>query len=157
MVMSKIMKIFPNTKGYFSPIEQKIVVKEELPQLQEIKTLAHEIAHSLAHDKNNQRIEGLEVAEMRKVKELEAESAAYIFCQHFGLDTSDYSLNYIAGWGAEPTTDLLKASMDNIAKISGKMILEAKEHMNLEMKKDISKTININKKNIIRNDIDLEH
>ena len=116
-------------KGYFSPLEQKIVIKDNLSELQEVKTLAHEIAHSLAHDKNNKRIEDLTETESRSVKELEAEACAYVFCQHFGLDTSDYSLNYIAGWGKEPSVELLKNSMDNISKISSKMIIAAEERV----------------------------
>ncbi len=42
----------------------------------------------------------------------EAESIAYTVCQHFGIDTSEYSFGYIAGWSSGRDMKELKSSLD---------------------------------------------
>lgn len=103
-------------KGYFSPGEQKIVIQENMSESQTVKTAVHELAHSLLHDKENVRIEGIEDAKDKKrsTKEVEAEAVAYTVCNYFGLDTSDYSFGYVAGWSDGKDTKELKASMETI-------------------------------------------
>ena len=39
-------------------------------------------------------------AKDRNTKEVEAESIAFTVCQHFGIDTTEYSFGYIAGWSS---------------------------------------------------------
>lgn len=80
--------------GYFNTVEKKIVVKENMPQAQTIKTLIHEIAHSILHDDAFIDIP-------RDVKEIQAESVAYMVCQNIGIDTADYSFEYVAAWAHE--------------------------------------------------------
>ena len=119
-------------KGYFSPTEQKIVLQKDMSEAQTVKTLIHEISHSLTDDKDNQRIE-IDNPENRTrgTKEVTAESVAYTVCQHFGIDTSDYSFGYIAGWSSGKDMKELKDSMDTIRKTASKLIndieLEFKE------------------------------
>ena len=60
----------------------------------------------------------------------EAESIAYIVCNHFGLDTSEYSFTYIASWCESKDMKALRASMDTIRKTSAEIIgnIEAQMH-----------------------------
>lgn len=114
-----------SAKGYFSPSKQMIVVKEGMPELQTLKTLIHEIAHSLKDDAEHVRVEGMEERKhvSRSSKEVEAEASAYVVCQHFGIgDTADYSFGYIASWAAGREMEELKGCMETIKQVSGKMI-----------------------------------
>ena len=112
-------------KGYFSPMEQKVVVQENMSEAQTVKTLLHECAHALAHDKENQRIEGLaKPTELsRQDIEFTAESVAFaVASQIGGIDTSDYSFGYIAGWSSGREMTELKGCMEDITKIASTMI-----------------------------------
>lgn len=106
-------------KGYFSPIEQRIALQPGMSQVQTIKTLVHEIAHAKLHDPARQEPEE---AKKRREKEVEAESVAYVVCQHLGIDTSDYSFGYVAGWSRGKELEELKASLQIIRKASDEII-----------------------------------
>lgn len=106
-------------KGYFSAEQQRIVLRSGMPQLQTIKTLVHEIAHAKQHDYRGVPVEK---RKDRSQKEVEAESVAYVVCQHFGLDTSDYSFGYVAGWSSGKELNDLKTSLDVIHATAGEMI-----------------------------------
>lgn len=58
----------------------------------------------------------------RHTKEVEAESVAYTVCQRYGLETSDYSFGYIAGWSSNRETKELKGSLETIRKTAAEMI-----------------------------------
>lgn len=105
------------SKGYFSPLENKIVVKEGMEQAQTIKTLIHEVAHSILHCKGGEQ----EQAD-HYTKEVQAESIAYIVSNYLGLDTSEYSFGYVAGWSSGKDVKELKASLDVIQKTASKII-----------------------------------
>ena len=165
-------------KGYFSPVENRIVIQEGMSEIQTIKTAIHEIAHAKLHsidrpepepawkivmisdggtkrdflsgfaseteaneaaeregwrfvDENRfeWRLEVEKdtsaVQEMRKdrhTKEVEAESVAYTVCQRYGIETSDYSFGYIAGWSSDKETKELKGSLETIRKTAAEMI-----------------------------------
>lgn len=106
-------------KGFFSSEEQRIVLRRGMPQLQIIKTLVHEIAHAMLHDKTKIPVEEQKV---RSQKEVEAESVAYVVCQYIGLDTSDYSFGYVAGWSKDKELRELKNSLGIIQATAGEMI-----------------------------------
>ena len=106
-------------KGFFSSEEQRIVLRRGMPQLQIIKTLVHEIAHAMLHDKTKIPVEEQKV---RSQKEVEAESVAYVVCQYIGLDTSDYSFGYVAGWSKDKDLRELKNSLGIIQATAGEMI-----------------------------------
>ena len=79
------------------------------------------------------------VQEMRKdrhTKEVEAESVAYTVCQRYGIETSDYSFGYIAGWSSGKETMELKGSLETIRKTAAEMIdsIDAKLKMLLAEK-----------------------
>lgn len=106
-------------KGFFSPLEQRIALQPGMSQVQTIKTLVHEIAHAKLHDPARQDPEG---PKKRREKEVEAESVAYVVCQHFGIDTSDYSFGYVAGWSRRKELEELKASLQTIRKAANEII-----------------------------------
>lgn len=111
---------FPGAaKGYASFQEQRIVIRPGMSQMQTIKTLVHEIAHAKLHDPAHL---SPEERKQRREKEVEAESVAYVVCQHFGLDTSKYSFGYIAGWSRGRELTELKASLDCIHSTAGEII-----------------------------------
>ena len=118
------MDISSGAKGYFSPSEQMIAIQKDMGESQTVKTAVHETAHSLLHDKDNVRVEGIEAGDKktRSTKEVEAESVAYTVCQHFGIDTSDYSFAYVAGWSSGKEMPELKESMDTIRKTASQLI-----------------------------------
>ena len=102
-------------KGYYSLSNQEIVIKSGMSERQTVKTAIHETAHSILHtDKEHLK----DSATM----EVEAESVAFVVCQHFGLDTSDYSFGYLAGWSSGKELPELKASLQTIQKTSDGLI-----------------------------------
>lgn len=103
-------------KGCFNHLERKMYVNEGMSQVQTLKTLIHETAHALLHARP-------EAADKdRHTKEVEAESIAYVVCQHFGIDTADYSFPYVTSWSSGKELDELKASLDCISKTASGLI-----------------------------------
>ena len=107
-------------KGYYNNMAKEIVIKKDMSQSQTMKTAAHELAHSLCHDRDF--LESLGEKKDRVTMELEAESIANCVCFYFGLDTGDYSYPYIAGWAADRERNVLQESMDLIRTTSGDVI-----------------------------------
>lgn len=124
-------EIASGAKGYFNPTEQKIALQQGMSEAQEIKTLIHEISHSLVDDKYHVRLDGYDDNEKRSrsTKEVTAESVAYSVSQHFNIDTSDYSFGYIAGWSAGKDMKELKESMDLIRRTASKIINDVEQEM----------------------------
>ena len=110
-----------DSKGFFSPTEKRIAVQEGMSESQTLKTMVHETAHSMLHDKEVNK-DTPAPAKDRNTKEVEAESIAYVVCQHFGIDTSDYSLAYVAGWSRGKELAELKASLNVIHATAGEII-----------------------------------
>lgn len=106
-------------KGYYSPSESRIVVQPDLSELQSLKTLIHEISHAILHNDDGEEAEA-----NRHTKEVQAESVAYTVCAALGLDTSEYSFSYVAGWSDGREVKELTASMDVIRR-TAKDIIEA--------------------------------
>ena len=114
-----------DSKGYFHTEEKRIAVQENMSESQTLKTMVHEVAHSMLHNKEINRDDLMEApAKDRNTKEVEAESVAYTVCQHFGIDTSDYSFGYIAGWSSGKDMKELKSSLDTIRKTASELITE---------------------------------
>ena len=105
-------------RGYASFAENRVVVRSGMSQVQTIKTLIHETAHAKLHPPDFLS----ENPKPRQEKEVEAESVAYVVCQHFGIDTSDYSLGYVAGWSRGKELTELKASLNVIHSTAGEII-----------------------------------
>ncbi len=107
-------------KGYFIDLSHPISIKEGMEEVQTVKTGVHEVAHAKLHAKEAEQETGF--AKDRETKEVEAESIAYTVCQHFGIDTSDYSFGYIAGWSSTKEMPELKSSLDTIRRTSSELI-----------------------------------
>lgn len=107
-------------KGYFIDLNHPIAIKEGMIETQTAKTGVHEVAHAKLHAKEVEQETG--IAKDRETKEVEAESIAYTVCQHFGIDTSDYSFGYIAGWSSGKEMPELKSSLDTIRRTSSELI-----------------------------------
>ena len=110
-----------DSKGYFSTAEKRIAVQENMSESQTLKTMVHEVVHSMLHDKEVNQSMDIPVKD-RNTKEVEAESVAFTVCQHFGIDTSDYSFGYIAGWSSGRNMKELKSSLDTIRKTASELI-----------------------------------
>ena len=108
-------------KGYYSPSEKIIVINKGMAEAQIVKTAIHEISHAILHDTDNIDSNYAE-KKSRSTKEVEAESVAYTVCHHFGIDTSDYSFAYIAGWSSGKELKELKSSMELIRKTASEII-----------------------------------
>lgn len=109
-------------KGFFSPVESRIAIQEGMSEIQTVKTAIHEIAHAKLHAVNPDEKTAPEDKKDRHTKEVEAESVAYTVCQRYGIETSDYSFGYIAGWSTGKETKELKSSLDTIRKTAAEMI-----------------------------------
>ena len=135
----RMMNVEGDAKGYYHQTEKYIAIKEDMSNVQTMKTGVHEVSHALLHDREVMDAEG--VLKDQTTKEVEAESIAYIVCNHFGLDTSEYSFTYIASWCESRDMKALKASMDTIRKTSAEVIenIEAQMH-ELEMERPIRDT-----------------
>ena len=107
-----------DARGYYSDTEKIIVIQDGMTERQSVKTLVHEIAHAMLHTKEQLQ----DCKKDRKQKELEAESVAYIVCEHFGFYSEDYSFPYIVGWGGTGFQDILKESMTVIQKTADQII-----------------------------------
>lgn len=125
---------FPGeARGYCSFAEQKIAIREGMSQAQTLKTAVHEITHADLHDPNAQEDAG---KPDRRTAEIEAESAAFVVCAHYGLDTSDYSFPYIAGWSGDKELRQLHASLDRIQKQANDLIDRIDSRLQ-ELRKDV--------------------
>ena len=123
----RMMNVEGEAKGYYHQTEKYIAIKEDMSNVQTMKTGVHEVSHALLHDREVMDAEG--VLKDQTTKEVEAESIAYIVCNHFGLDTSEYSFTYIASWCESRDMKALKASMDTIRKTSAEIIGNIEEQM----------------------------
>ena len=113
-------KIEGDARGFYSNTDKEIVIREGMSEAQTMKTAVHEVTHAKLHDRDVMK----ELGEKkdRMTGEVEAESVAYTVCQYFGLDTSDYSFPYIAGWSSSQNMRELRASMDTIRRTAGEFI-----------------------------------
>lgn len=124
-----------DAKGYFHTTDHRIAIQEGMSQSQTVKTAIHEVAHAKLHDRErNQDIVAV-LDKDRNTKEVEAESVAYTVCQHFGIDTSDYSFGYIAGWSSDRDMKELKSSLDTIRKTASELITGIEDRL-AELQKD---------------------
>ena len=132
--------------GYYHTTEKRIAVKNDLSEMQTIKTTIHEIAHAKLHalpeKGENEVIE--DDRPDNRTREVQAESVAYTVCRHFGIDTSDYSFGYVAGWSSGKETAELKASLEVIRSAADEMITDVSEKLN-ELERENSLDMNIGK------------
>lgn len=123
--------------GYYHQTEKRIAIAEGMSEIQNVKTLLHEIAHAKLHDIDMDVPEEQQKNQPdRYTKEVQAESIAYVICQHYGMDTSEYSFAYIAGWSTDREVPELKASLDTIRSTAREMITGIDQQLSVIRKKE---------------------
>ena len=133
-------KIESGAKGYYSQTDKRIAINEGMSELQNLKTLIHEIAHAKLHDIDlNAPAEEQADRPDRRTREVQAESIAYAVCQHYGLDTSDYSFSYVAQWSSGRELAELKASLETIRSTASELIKDIDKNF-AELTKDKEQT-----------------
>lgn len=118
-------QIDSGAKGFYHLEENRIVVQEGMSEAQTVKTLLHEASHQALHSK--EAMDSAGEKKSKNQKETEAESVAYVVCQHYGIDTSDYSFPYVATWSADKEVPELKASLDTIRRTASEFIVKIDE------------------------------
>ena len=116
--------------GYYHLEDKRIAINEGMSELQTLKTAIHEIAHAKLHDIDlNAPKDEQQPHVDRRTREVEAESVAYTVCQHYGLDTSDYSFGYVAGWSSGRELSELKSSLETIRSEAAEIINSIDENL----------------------------
>ena len=115
-------KIEGGAHGYYHLEDKRIAIDEGMSELQTLKTAIHEIAHAKLHDIDLNAPKDEQPRVDRRTREVEAESVAYTVCQHYGLDTSDYSFGYVAGWSSGRELAELKGSLETIRSTAAEII-----------------------------------
>ena len=116
-------QIAGGSHGYYHLEDKRIAIQEGMSELQTLKTAIHEIAHAKLHDIDLNAPENEQQPRVdRRTREVEAESVAYTVCQHYGLDTSDYSFGYVAGWSSGRELSELKSSLETIRSAAAEII-----------------------------------
>ena len=124
-------EITGGAKGYFHIAENRIAIQENMSEIQTVKTMTHEIVHATLHaGKDKEKFDA-------RTQEVQAESVAYTVCQHYSIETQDYSFGYIAGWSTGRETAELKASLETIRSASSDLIGKIDEHL-LDLQKEKS-------------------
>ena len=118
-------QIDSGAKGFYHLEENRIVVQEGMSEAQTVKTLLHEASHQALHSK--EAMDSAGEKKSKNQKETEAESVAYVVCQHYGIDTSDYSFPYVATWSVDKEVPELKASLDTIRRTASELIVKIDE------------------------------
>lgn len=123
-------------KGYCNYAEEKIAIKSGMSEQAIIKTAIHEITHAIAHTPQQDE-NGKEILKDRQTEEIEAESTAFVVCEHFGIDTSDYSFPYLAAWSGSKELTVLQNSLDAIQANASNLIKEIESNLSsLQKSKD---------------------
>ena len=116
--------------GYYHLTEKRIAIQEGMSELQTVKTAIHEIAHSKLHAIDPEATPAEQAARPdSRTREVQAESVAYAVCQHYGLDTSDYSFGYVAGWSSGKDLKELRASLETIRATAHELITAIDGHL----------------------------
>jgi len=121
-----------DANGYYDLEDKYIAINPTLSDTQCFKTLVHELAHAKLHADKSKQVTSSE-------REVQAESVAYIVCQKYGIDTSDYSFGYIAGWSKDKDIKELKSSLDTIGKCASEMISDIDKALGINEKETIQK------------------
>ena len=129
--------------GYYHLTEKRIAIQENMSELQTLKTAIHEIAHAKLHaiDPDAPVTEQADRPDSR-TREVQAESVAYAVCQHYGLDTSDYSFGYVAGWSSGKDLKELRASLETIRATAHELITAIDGHLaELQQQRQAQQTV----------------
>lgn len=126
--------ILGGAKGYYHLEDRRIAIQENMSEIQTIKTAIHEVAHAKLHALDPDGKRNPEKMKDSRTREVEAESVAYTVCQHYGVETSDYSFGYVAGWSSGKETKELKGSLETIRSTAAEMIESLDEKLKVLLK-----------------------
>lgn len=129
------------SKGYYHLKEDRIAIKSGMSEVQNIKTLCHELCHSRLDRLDLKDDAGLKAD--RHGREIRAESCAFVIADHFGIDTSDYSFAYVTSWATGRDFKELREQMDNIRKVASEIITETEAILGKEMEQTKDATISV--------------
>ena len=132
-------KIEGGAHGYYHLEDKRIAIDEGMSELHTLKTANHDIAHAKLHDIDLNAPKDEQPRVDRRTREVEAESVAYTVCQHYGLDTSDYSFGYVAGWSSGRELSELKSSLETIRSAAAEIINSIDGHI-AELQKEQAQT-----------------
>lgn len=124
--------------GYYHLADKRIAIQKDMSELQTLKTAIHEIAHAKLHDNDLNTTQDTQKQIDRRTREVQAESVAYTVCQHYNLDTSDYSFGYVAGWSSGRELAELRGSLETIHKAAAEIISSIDEHFEEIQKVEMS-------------------
>lgn len=140
----KFAEIDGSAKGFYHQEDKDITIKQGMPEIQTVKTAIHEIAHAKLHDRDLKKADIDSPPKDRSTEEVEAESIAYTVCQHFGIDTSDYSFAYVASWGSGKDTPELKSSLETIRSTASELITQIEDKLReLEKERTVDKAVEV--------------
>lgn len=114
-------------KGYYDSGNKEIVIQSGMSEVQTMKTAAHELAHARLHDRDSMREQG--IMKDQKTREIEAEACAHVLLSHYHLDSSGYTIPYLASWCGSQDTSALRASMDTIRKTAAEIFDEVEAYV----------------------------
>jgi len=126
--------ILGGAKGYYHLEDRRIAIQENMSEIQTIKTAIHEVAHAKLHALDPDGKRNPEKMKDSRTREVETESVAYTVCQHYGVETSDYSFGYVAGWSSGKETKELKGSLETIRSTAAEMIESLDEKLKVLLK-----------------------
>ena len=115
------------SKGYYDSTSKEIVIQSGMSEIQTMKTTAHELAHARLHDRDTMREQG--VIKDQNTREIEAEACAHVLLSHYHLDSSGYTIPYLASWCGSQDTSALRASMDTIRKTASEIFDEVEAYI----------------------------
>ena len=125
----------PGTDGLCNFTRQTISIREGMSEVQTVSAAVHEIAHAVLHNREQDRLTSAAGTDKdpptpkdNNTKEVEAESVSFAVCQYYGIDTSDNSMGYIAGWSKDRSLPELKASLETITKTVSGLISSIDKH-----------------------------
>lgn len=127
-----------SANGFYSLDKNEITVDSTISEKQSLKTLIHELAHATIHNVNIP-----DVPKDSPTREVQAESIAYVICEYFGMDVSEYSFGYIAGWSTGKDIKELKQSLEIIHNTSNDIISKVEQTLSQtkSAKQTISETV----------------
>ena len=138
----ELKKINSSANAYYQLIDKYIVVDNRLSEMMKIKSSIHEICHSIIHDQDT----GSDKDADKQTKEVQAESVAFTVCQYYGIDSSDYSFGYVAGWSSGKDLKELKASLETIRQTSQTIINGIDQKLDaIKQSKQIDMDVSISK------------
>jgi hypothetical protein len=116
--------------GVTSYLDKRVVVRDDLPPAQALKTQIHELAHVMLHAPDD-RPDGMS----RDLVEVEAESVAFVVCDMLGVDSASYSIPYVANW-AGGELDRVRSTAERVLGAARQIVAGLEKELGVELLQD---------------------